>query len=312
MPPSRPIRSMTVQFVRDKLGRITQKTETIGGVTSTYGYTYDSTGRLTAVTLNGAPYSSYTYDSNSNRLTHTRGATTVSGTYDAQDRMTGYGTITYTYTANGELQSKTIGGQTTTYNYDAFGNLMSATLPDGTQIEYLIDGLNRRIGKRVNGSLVQRFLFYGATSPVAELDGSGNVSSLFVYGSRGNVPEYVVKGADTYRIITDHLGSPRLVVHATTGAIAQRMDYDEFGNILNDTNPGFQPFGFAGGLYDQHTKLTRFGARDYDAETGRWTTKEVLLVPLWNECIRLLRRRPDKLYRPIWAKTQSESVRWQG
>lgn len=35
-----------------------------------------------------------------------------------------------------------------------------------------------------------------------------------------------------------------------------------------------QPFGFAGGIYDQHTKLTRFGARDYDAETGRWTAKD--------------------------------------
>ena len=36
----------------------------------------------------------------------------------------------------------------------------------------------------------------------------------------------------------------------------------------------FQPFGFAGGIYDQHTKLTRFGARDYDDETGRWTAKD--------------------------------------
>ena len=45
--------------------------------------------------------------------------------------------------------------------------------------------------------------------------------------------------------------------------IAQRMDYDEFGNVITDTHPGFQPFGFAGGLYDLHTRLTRFGARDY-------------------------------------------------
>ena len=61
---------------------------------------------------------------------------------------------------------------------------------------------------------------------------------------------------------------------ATTGAIAQRLDYDEFGNLLQDTNPGFQPFGFAGGLYDSDTQLVRFGARDYDPQTGTWTTKD--------------------------------------
>lgn len=38
---------------------------------------------------------------------------------------------------------------------------------------------------------------------------------------------------------------------------------------LLDTKPGFQPFGFAGGLYDRDTRLVPFGARDYDPETGR-------------------------------------------
>ena len=52
------------------------------------------------------------------------------------------------------------------------------------------------------------------------------------------------------------------------------MDYDEFGNVTLDTNPGFQPFGFAGGIYDRDTGLTRHGARDYDPETGRWTAKD--------------------------------------
>lgn len=39
---------------------------------------------------------------------------------------------------------------------------------------------------------------------------------------------------------------------------------------LNDSNPGFQPFAYAGGLYDVDTGLVRFGARDYDAAVGRW------------------------------------------
>ena len=56
-------------------------------------------------------------------------------------------------------------------------------------------------------------------------------------------------------------------------AIAQRIDYDEWGNVLADSSPGFQPFGFAGGLYDRDTGLTRFDARDYDASTGRWLAR---------------------------------------
>jgi len=55
------------------------------------------------------------------------------------------------------------------------------------------------------------------------------------------------------------------------------MDYDEYGNVVNDTNRGFQPFGFAGGIYDLHSRLVRFGARDYDPKTGRWTVKDPIL-----------------------------------
>ncbi|HHH48073.1 MAG TPA: hypothetical protein ENK51_04205 [Gammaproteobacteria bacterium] len=60
----------------------------------------------------------------------------------------------------------------------------------------------------------------------------------FVYGTKPNVPDYMIKGGNTYRIISDHLGSPRLIVNTTDGSIAQRIDYDVWGNITNDTNPG--------------------------------------------------------------------------
>jgi len=239
---------------------------------------YDSaTGRLTDVTKNGSSVGAYTYDQNGNRLTYTGQRGTRSGTYDAQDRLTIYGSATYTYTDNGELLTKTDNVGTTTYAYDVLGNLTSVTLPAGMVIDYVTDVRNRRVGKKVNGVLTQGFIYGDQLNPVAELDGAGNIVSRFVYGTRANVPDYMVKGGTTYRIISDHLGSPRLVVDATTGAIVQRMDYDEFGNVLSDTNPGFQPFGFAGGIYDQDTGLVRFGARDYDPDTGRWTAKDPIL-----------------------------------
>ncbi len=140
--------------------------------------------------------------------------------------------------------------------------------------------INRRVGKVVDGALEMGLLYKDTLNPIAELDETGAVVSRFVYGSKLNIPDYFTSNkADgstwiTYRIISDHLGSPRLVVNATTGEIAQRMDFDEYGRVMQDTNPGFQPFGFAGGLYDSDTGLVRVGARDYDAETGRWTAKD--------------------------------------
>jgi hypothetical protein len=80
--------------------------------------------------------------------------------------------------------------------------------------------------------LTQGFLYQGQLSPIAELNGSNQVVSRFVYGTRVNVPEYVIKGGTTYRVLTDHLGSVRLVVNASTGVIAQRLDYDEFGRVM--------------------------------------------------------------------------------
>jgi RHS repeat-associated protein len=60
--------------------------------------------------------------------------------------------------------------------------------------------------------------------------------------------------------------------------VVKEIDYDSFGNIINDTLPSFTtPFGFAGGLSDRDTKLVHFGFRDYDPDAGRWTAKDPIL-----------------------------------
>jgi RHS repeat-associated protein len=63
-----------------------------------------------------------------------------------------------------------------------------------------------------------------------------------------------------------------------TGNVVKRIAYDAFGNIVLDTNPLFDiPFGFGGGFYDKDTGLSRFGYRDYNPATGRWTAKDPIL-----------------------------------
>jgi RHS repeat-associated protein len=266
---------LTETYVRDQMGRVSMRTEAVlGGPPVTLEYRYDVDGRLREVLRNGTTAAIYTMDSNSNRQKVTRNGTDTVGTYDNQDRLTQYGATSYSYTANGELQTRTDSSGTATYSYDELGALLQVTLPSGTVIDYVIDGRGRRTGKKVSGVLVQGFLYQDRLRPVAELDGANNVVSRFVYATRRNVPDYIVKNGSAYRVISDRLGSPRLIVDVSAGTIAQRMDYDEFGQVVLDTNPGFQPFGFAGGLYDRDTKLVRFGGRDYDAEIGRWTAKD--------------------------------------
>ncbi len=78
----------------------------------------------------------------------------------------------------------------------------------------------------------------------------------------------------TYHLLYNHQGSLRAVVDSN-GTIVKELQYDAFGNITLDTNSALHVnFGFAGGLYDTDTKLTRFGYRDYDAQTGKWTAKD--------------------------------------
>jgi RHS repeat-associated protein len=282
---------------RDLIGRVKEKTEIIRhpqapmtSTTKTFTYQYDLVGRLMEVRdkTHNLLVSRYSYDANGNRKTHISvdgaiGTTPmvpglvpggVSATYDAADRLLQYGRFTYSWSPNGNLITKKLDTAVTQYSYDLLGNLTRVTLPDGQQVTYEIDGRNRRIAKLWNGVVTRRWLYQDGLRPIAELDPYNNVIRLFVYATNRNVPDYIISHGSTVRIITDQLGSPRLVVDVATGKIAQQLEYDEFGKIILDTNPHFQPFGFAGGLYDSDTGLVRFGARDYDPHVGRWTNKD--------------------------------------
>ena len=92
-------------------------------------------------------------------MSGSQGAT--QGVYDAQDRLLRY-TVGRPHHLRphpyGERVTKTAGGQNTSYTYDVLGTC-GMKLPNSAAISYVIDGQNRRIGKKVNGLLVQGFLY---------------------------------------------------------------------------------------------------------------------------------------------------------
>jgi len=91
------------------------------------------------------------------------------------------------------------------------------------------------------------------------------------------MPVAMTREGSTYYLSYDQVGSLRVVADPY-GNMIKKVEYDSFGNIIDDTNLTFEvPFGFAGGLYDRDTGLVRFGLRDYDPDTGRWTAKDPIL-----------------------------------
>lgn len=165
---------------------------------------------------------------------------------------------------------------TNAYEYDSFGNLKKVTLSSGKRIEYKVDAFNRRFKKLVDGDVAEYYLWYDQFRLAAVLNPDKSPKLIYVYGSESsNVPGYVIKNGMTYKIIHDPgTQSVRYVVDVENALIVQEYEYDEHGNIMKDTNPGFQSLGYAGGLLDPDTRFVRFGYRDYDPTIGRWTTKD--------------------------------------
>lgn len=276
-------------YTRDNLGRLSAKVVTTSSGSYALGYIYDVTGRLIQVLKDGALIRTYKYDPNSNRLFVEENGRRVRGTYDDQDRMLTYGAREYAYSLNGDRSIRYVEGKPNRieYAYNSLGALDKAirtTLNSSTQVtttdtfDYVNDGMGRRLERKKNGTLTERYLYDENGRLIAELNVNGAVVSYFIYANRFDVPDYMIRANVKYKLIHDHFGSVRFVVNSLTGAIKSMMEYDEFGQLEPDPIAvSFQPFGFAGGIYDQATRLVRFGARDYDPLTGRWLSKDPIL-----------------------------------
>jgi RHS repeat-associated protein len=277
------------RYEYDGLQRIKSAFENIQGDTARYAYSYTSAGQLETVYTNHVLTEHYQYDAFGNRTAANTSGYAYSYQYAPNNRLTRYSwpqsgntrIKEFAYNNSGQLLgtvNKTDYGssqQVTSsrnYNYDVFGNLKGVAWASQTE-EYRQDAYDRRIATYANGAIKSKLVYGVGLVPIAELNEYDRIINTFVY-TDNYTPVLMRKGTIDYYIVSDIRGSVRMVVKSSTGEVRQRIKYDAFGKTLSDSNPGYTPFGFAGGLHSTRTDLVRFGARDYSPETGRWTAED--------------------------------------
>ncbi|MEX0711895.1 MAG: RHS repeat-associated core domain-containing protein, partial [Pirellulales bacterium] len=259
-----------VQLTRDVAGRITRKDETVAGTAHTYDYLYNADGQLTEVRRDGAVVERYAYDANGNRISRQVGVDPAeAASYDAQDRLLQRGGVAYQFDVDGYLVQR--GGDT--FQYSTRGELLQATA-GGQTVSYTYDGLARRVG-RTDGTGTYQYMYgnpENAFQVTATRAPSGQLTTLF-YDEAGLLFA-LERGGVRFYVAADQVGTPRVVSDAA-GQAVKVLEYDSFGSLMADSNPGFDlPVGFAGGLADAATGLVRFGLRDYDPAAVRWAPRD--------------------------------------
>ena len=82
-------------------------------------------------------------------------------------------------------------------------------------------------------------------------------------------------GTDDYRYLYDGKGNVVAVINSSQTIVASYR-YDEFGNQIKITGTLDQPYQFSTKRFDGATGLSYYGYRFYNAEIGKWMTRDPL------------------------------------
>ena len=257
-------------------GTISRKIEKGGGRTRQWDYEYDEAGRLTRALLDHGTAFWCEYDREGRRdhdVVTFRKDKVRSYSYGPDNRLQTAGNIRFEHDQAGfrcgRIQPD---GKAWRYHYNPDYQLLGATLPDGRVLSYEHDGEGLRIGKYVDGQLAEAYDWENSLQ-MARFAAPLGVAE-FHYEQDQRMPFSMERNGIEYALYYDQIGSLRAVADPLDNVIKEVL-YSPFGAVIEDTNPGFSiPLGFAGGLFDGDLGFVRFGWRDYDTDTARWTAKD--------------------------------------
>lgn len=262
----------------DKSGRIITEEITTAGKKTVLQYRYDENSNLLSVSRNGRE-TEFSYDADGNRVSEKTPDGQIPSSYKGE-LLQSRGAASFQYSAAGFLQRISGAGKSGTFQYERMGNLIEYRDEQNNHYEYVWDGLHRCIANKKNGVIKRRVVYLDTNRPAAETDEQGKVLRMYIYSCGSNAADYTSENGRNIVLASDSRGSAWMSYDAETGEILHSRDFDSFGNIIEESGTAPHIFGFAGGIYFPESGFTRFGIRDYDASTGRWTAPDPMHIGL--------------------------------
>ena len=244
-------------------------------------YTYDSMGRLTKESLNGA-VTSYGYDLAGNRITKSTDGRTEKYFYNNRNQLTELhrekDVVRYSYDPAGNLKEEHSTEHKKIYFYDTYNRNTEITGSDFTQKNHY-DAEGYRYSIEENDKVTN--FVYRRGIMLAELDEAGNQAKTYTLGNEyaGHVSELnnsltsENKAASYY--ITDEQGSIRYMLDQS-GEVQNYYQYSAFGEtiISEETTPNRLRYNAQ--TEDELTGLYYLRARYYAPGIGRFTQEDVI------------------------------------
>jgi len=227
-----------------------------------YAAAYDDAGQLLSVSVTNSGnllnQFAYTYDPVGNRLSEQVGNSNYAATYNALN----------------QISTTTAPGNSRTNEWDAEGRLAAVTAGP-LRTEFAYDGLGRLISLRqlTNGSEISFRRFVWCDDEICqERDASGTVTKRFF--AQG-VKVETGTNAGNFFYTRDHLGSIRELLDSA-GNVRARYAYDPYGRRTRLTGDLEADFGFTGLFQVNETGLSLARFRIFDANLGRWLSRDPL------------------------------------
>ena len=274
-------------------------TNSYGGKTANFNYTYDASGNITSISgAQAVTYEyddlgqlvweknatagkawNYTYDNGGNILSRTEYTCSSSGTVSGSGTTTSY---TYGDAEWGDLLTAYDGEA---ISYDGIGNPLSyrgwtMNWQGGRQLASMTKGSNTlsfaynesglRTSKTVNG-VTHNYVWQGSKLAA---DITDTYALYFHYDSTGDVIGFTrtANGTDTEYFYVKNFQGDILKVITATGTEAATYTYDSWGKLLTSTGDlaDANPLRYRGYFYDTETGLYYLKSRYYDPEVCRF------------------------------------------